>query len=416
MQKTMPQLLRKRARCAVFVGLGASILIGLHPAAAQQPAKVTVRNSAELQKAVARATAGTRIELSSGDYVGGLTFSNVRGEPDKPIVIAAADAARPPVFKGRNEGLHFSNVAHLELHNLTIQGGNYNGLNIDDGGNFTKPSHHIVLRGLHVKNVGRGGNQDGIKLSGITDFRVENCVVEFWGLKGSAIDMVGCHRGVIVGNAFRHDPKLEDAQGSGVQTKGGTSDVTVRGNRFEHARGRAVNIGGSTDLDVFRPPINQWKGKEFYEAKDIVVEGNTFIGSSAPIAFVGVDGATVRFNTFYRPRRWVIRILRETTAEGFVPTRNGVFSDNIIAFRSTEWKEGGVNVGPNTAPDTFRFERNFWFCLDKPALSAPRLPTKERDGVRGQDPKFRDAEKDDLRLSDDSPAKKFGAEALEKKE
>jgi hypothetical protein len=383
---------------------------------AQQPTKITVRNSAELQRAVARATAGTRIEMAGGEYAGGIFISNVRGALDKPIVIAAADPKNPPVIRGRNQGMHLSNVAHIELHDITIVGAASNGVNIDDSGNFTKPSHHIVLRGLRVKNVGAGGNQDGIKLSGITDFRVENCVVEFWGLKGSAIDMVGCQRGVIEGCTIRHDAKLEDGQGSGVQAKGGSSEIVIRRNRFEHARGRAVNVGGSTDLNVFRPPMSEWKGKEFYEAKNITVEGNTFIGSGAPIAFVGVDGATVRFNTIYRPRKWAIRILQETTTEGFVPCRNGVFTDNIIAFRSNEWATGGVNIGPNTAPNTFQFERNFWFCLDNPARSAPHLPTKERDGVRGQDPKFRDAEKGDLRLGDDSPAKKFGAEALEKKE
>jgi hypothetical protein len=385
-------------------------------ALAQQPTKITVRNSGELQKAVAKAAPGTRIEMLGGDYTGGIFISNLRGAPDKPIVIAAADPSQPPVIKGRNQGMHLSNVAHVELHDITIEGAAWNGLNIDDGGDFTKPSHHIELRGLRVKNVGSGGNHDGIKLSGVTDFRVEGCVVEFWGLKGSGVDMVGCHRGVIEGNTFRHDPKLEDGQGTGVQMKGGTSGITVRGNRFEHARGRAVNIGGSTDLKLFRPPLNEWKGKHFCEAKDITVEGNTFIGSGAPIAFVGVDGATVRFNTIYRPRKWAIRILQETTAEGFVPCRNGVVADNIIAFRSNEWATGGVNIGPNTAPNTFRFERNFWFCLDKPAMSAPHLPTQERHGVRGQNPKFRDAEKGDLRLSEDSPARKFGAEALEMKQ
>jgi hypothetical protein len=255
-----------------------------------------------------------------------------------------------------------------------------------------------------VTDVGPTGNRDGIKLSGLDDFRVEGCVVERWGSGGSAIDMVGCHRGVIENNLFRHTNAS-----TGVQAKGGSSQITVRHNRFENAGSRAVNVGGSTGLQFFRPPL---KSPPHAEARDIRVEGNYFTGSDAPIAFVGVDDAVVRFNTIYRPKRWALRILQETNAPGFVPSRNGEFTDNIVVFRSNEWFEGGVNIGANTAPKTFKFARNFWFCLDSPARSRPTLPTEEANGVYGTDPLFRDAEKGDLRLQPNSPAKKMGADAM----
>ena len=54
-------------------------------------------------------------------------------------------------------------------------------------------------------------------------------------------------------------------------------------------------MGGSTGMNYFRP-----KGAR-YEAKDIRVEGCVFVGSDAPVAFTGVDGATFRYNTIYRP-------------------------------------------------------------------------------------------------------------------
>ena len=79
-------------------------------------------------------------------------------------------------------------------------------------------------------------------------------------------------------------------------------------------------------------------------------EGSTFVGSEAPIAFVGVDGANVRWNTFYRPRKWVARILQETREPGFVPSRRGVFADNLVAYRSDEVTTA-VNVGPETEPN-----------------------------------------------------------------
>jgi hypothetical protein len=208
---------------------------------------------------------------------------------------------------------------------------------------------------------------------------------------------------VIEGCTFR---QREGGDGSGPQTKGGSSEIVIRRNRFENAGQRAVNIGGSTGLEYFRPK------PQGYEAKDIRVEGNVFIGSLGAVAFVGADGALVRFNTIYRPGRWAVRILQETREPGFVPCRNGMFTDNIIVFRSDQWSEGGVNIGPATAPESFRFARNLWYCEDQPARSRPTLPSAEEDGVIGKDPLFRDAENGDLSLREGSPAAGKGHTAV----
>ena len=167
---------------------------------------------------------------------------------------------------------------------------------------------------------------------------------------------------------------------------------------------RAVNAGGSTGLQYFRPK------PEGFEARALTIEGCTFLGSETPIAFVGVDGATVRFNTFYRPRKWFARILQETREEGFVPCRGGKYTDNLIAYRASEVSTP-INVGTGTAPETFEFARNYWYCIDAPLRSLPQLPTPEKGAQGGVDPRFVDAEKGDLRLAEGSPAKAHGATA-----
>lgn len=73
---------------------------------------------------------------------------------------------------------------------------------------------------------------------------------------------------------------------------------------------------------------------------------------------------------------------------------------------------GGVNIGGNTAPATFQFARNWWYCLDDPPRSRPSLPATETAGVYGQSPQFLDAATGDLRLHSESPARGVGAEAL----
>jgi hypothetical protein len=112
------------------------------------------------------------------------------------------------------------------------------------------------------------------------------------------------------------------------------------------------------------------------------------------------------------PGRWAIRILQETRSPDFVPCRNGLFTDNIIVFRSSQWSEGGCNIGPDTAPETFRFERNLWYCLDRPDGSQPSLPADETDGVYGEDPMFVDPEGGDFSLKAGSPAEGRGHMAI----
>jgi hypothetical protein len=361
---------------------------------------VTVRDRESLRQAVQGAKPGDTIRIAPGEYAGGLSFSNLHGTASAPIRITADDPKNPPLFKAGGAAFHFSQISHIELRDLRMSGATGNGLNIDDGGNISSPSHHITLRGLSVSEVGPQGNRDGIKLSGIDDFQVLDCKIERWGSGGSGIDMVGCHRGVIQGCTFR------DGGSEGVQAKGGSSQIIIRRCRFDNAGGRAINAGGSTGMAYFRPKV------QGYEAKDIRIEGNVFVGGMSAVAFVGVDGATVRFNTIYRPGRWAFRILQETQDPGFVPSRGGVIEDNIIVFQSDAWSEGGVNIGPGTAPETFRFARNVWYCGDRPDRSRPRLPTAEVDGVTGKDPLLRNPEKGDFALMPGSPAQGKGATSI----
>lgn len=382
--------------------LGAALFAVLTPCCACGQAAggtVEVDSAAALVAAARQARPGTTILLAPGEYRGGISLANLEGREGAPIVIAARDDAQPPVIVGGNGGIHLVRPRHVELRNLTLQGAAGNGLNIDDGGDARQPAGHLVLRGLRIRDIGPRGNRDGIKLSGVDQFQVVDCIIERWGDGGSAIDMVGCHDGEVLNCQFRH---RADIPANGVQTKGGSSNIAIRGCRFEDAGDRGVNIGGSTGRPFFRPPGAN------YEARQITVEDCTFRGSGAPVAFVGVDGAVVRHNTIYRPTRYVLRILQETQAAEFIPCRNGTFSNNLIVFRSGDLRSV-VNVGGGTAPETFTFANNHWYCEDAPARSDRLgLPTAETGGRYGVDPRLIDAAQGDLRLQPDSPVRDAG--------
>jgi hypothetical protein len=341
-------------------------------------ADVRVATREQLVAALDNAVAGTTILLAPGTYRGELHLKGLRGEPNRPIVLAAADGKQPPVIEGGGGGLQFSSPAHLELRDLVIANTGGNGLNIDDSGNAETPAHHIVLENIFVHDIGPSGNRDGIKLSGVDDFSIRGCRVERWGSDGSAIDMVGCHRGVLRDCRFS-EARADSA--NAVQTKGGSREILIEHCRFENAGGRAINAGGSTGLPFFRP------SDATYEAQDITIRQCTFIGGGGAIAFVGVEGALVENNTIQRPQRWVLRVLQETTAERFVPCRGGRVLNNDISFRSDEILEI-VNIGPKTSPDTFTFSGNAWRCLDRPndTRRLVRLPVAESNGSYGGGP------------------------------
>lgn len=354
---------------------------------------IHVHNEGELRQALAHPRPGTVVALEPRDYHGGFLFSGVRG-----VTVRSADPARPTRLIG---GVQFSGASDLELRDLELVGPAGNVLNIDDGGTITTPSRHIVLRNLKVNNGLEAGAND-IKLAGVDDFEIVGCDIRRWA--GCGIDMVGCHRGTI------HDCRFDGGGSTGVQAKGGTSRVTVRRCEFVDYGGRGVNLGGNTGRQFFRPPLSSIREGSRYEAKDLTVEGCVFRGGQAPVSFTGVDGAVVRFNTIFLPERWAMRILQETSAKDFVPSRNGRFEDNLLVFRSDQWVEGGVNIGTGTAPATFRFARNLWFCQDRPTRSRPTLPTPEVGGIYGVDPELGG----DLRPGPGSPASRVGAHALPK--
>lgn len=340
---------------------------------------IRVADDAALRAALRGARPEQTILIAPGRYQPGLYVDHLEGRPDAPITISGENPSKPPLFEGGTEAWHLSRCKHLVLRHLTIRGQSGNGINIDDGGQRTEPAGPIVLEDIHVSRIGPEGNRDGIKLSGVADFTIRRCTIEGWG--GQAIDMVGCRRGLIEECLFRGLKGF--SQATGPQTKGGTSEVVIRGCWMIDAGQRAVNIGGSTGMAYFRPPEAK------YEAKHITVEVCTFVGSMAPIAFVGVDGAVVRYNTIVRPSRWIMRILQETTAEGFPPCRDGVFQRNLIVYDGREVREA-VNIGPNTAPESFRYRENLWFRIDRPEASRPQLPSVEVDGRYGIDPRLPD--------------------------
>ena len=329
-------------------------------------APVAVDSRESLVAAARNATPGTVIQIKPGTYPGGVHLNGLEGTRERPIIIEPFDSELGGVFFSGKQGgklaIHLSGCSHVILRKLMIMDFPINGINADDGGDAGEGSSGLRFEFLTFTNIGPRGNFDGLKLSGIRDFSVESCLFQGWG--GSAIDMVGCHDGLVLTCGFTGKPGY--SQANGVQVKGGSSKVRVIASIFENAGQRAINLGGSTGLPYFRPADATW------EAREVEVAGCIFQGSLAPIAWVGIDGGFVHHNTIYRPDKWVARILQENTDPRFVRCRNGRFENNIVVFDRRV--RTFVNVGGNTEPETFTFRNNAWFDVDDPRRGPAGLP------------------------------------------
>ncbi|NQT84366.1 right-handed parallel beta-helix repeat-containing protein [bacterium] len=361
---------------------------------------ITVRDAQGLRSALSRAQPGATILLAPGHYGNGFQVERVNGRKDRPIVIAAADKQSPAVFEGGKQALHFVDCNFVTLRHVRVVGCALNGINADDGVSFETPSRGMVFENVTIKDIGPKGNHDALKLSGLRDFVVRNCVFSGWG--GSAIDMVGCQNGIIENCQFIG--KEGFSQSNGIQAKGGSEQILIRRNFFRYAGQRAVNFGGSTGLAYFRPK------PQGYEAKDIEVVGNHFVSSMAPVAYVTSINCRVCWNTFVYPEKWVMRILQEQPIGQFQPCQQGVFESNLIVFDRRV--QVFVNVGPNTRPETFSFRRNAWYSSDGNRL--PSLPTAEINGVYQVDPMLENADTPDAKMrSKDQRLSEVGAHAFE---
>lgn len=343
---------------------------------------------------------GDAVRLLPGAYTSGAYVANVSGTADAPISLGGEPGPARPVFSGESAGIHISRAQYFVLENLEVTGAKGNGINCDDGGDFanSNASCHIVFRNLSIHDTGSGGNQDGLKLSGVNNYFVLDCEFARISAGGSGIDHVGCHNGIIARCKFTDG-------GNAIQCKGGSANIEIRQSRFVNPADRGINIGGSTGLTLFRPPLST--NAPNVEARDIRVIANLFVGGSvSPVAFVGTTNSLVANNTIIDPKRWIVRILQETTSTqgyNFAPCGQNRFLNNLIYFNGAQISIA-VNVGANTDPQTCEFANNLWFDHNAPDRSRPTLPLPETNGLYGLDPHFTDVAAGDYSLAAGSPA------------
>ncbi len=345
-----------------------------------------------LEAAASSIMPGDTVRFQTQIFDDGTQFLyNVNGSENQPIVLMAMEQ-HGAIFQGGTEAIHLVNCSNIEINGFIFEGQSGNGVNIDDGGDYNTPAENIIVRNNIFRDMNASGNNDLLKMSGVDHFIIENCQFINGGAGGSGVDFVGCHYGIVQDNYF------DNSGTSGIQNKGGTQFILIQRNLFRNISQRALNLGGSTGLQFFRPPLPD-PIVDAFEAADLEVFSNIFIGCWAPIAYVGAVRVNVSNNTFYQPENWVMRILQETTENGFLPCGDNTFNNNII-YLPDDLTE--VNIGPNTDPSSFTISNNLWFNASSNSWS-PNLPVTDPNQIIA-DPLFIDAAVEDFNLMSTSPA------------
>ena len=348
-----------------------------------------IETPCNVSTAFANAIAGDSVIFLEGTYSGGEYISGLQGSENNWITILA-ETEHGVIIQGGSNSWQLSDPCWVKIEGFIFEHQTGNGLNIDDEGTFETPADHIIISNCIFRDMSASGNNDLLKLSGVDNFQVADCEFLNGAGGGSGIDMVGCHNGLI------HQNRFENMGSNAIQMKGGTQHITVERNFFKNCGARTLNLGGSTGLAYFRPQ------DATFEAADLYVYSNIFIGSEAPIAYVGCTRVKVVNNTFYLPERWVVRILQETVdPDRFISCGDNYFENNIIyqGNISTE-----TNVGPNTRPQSFTYSNNFWYNYQNTSWSGPSIPVTDPGLIINQDPSFTDASSEDFSIADGSPA------------
>lgn len=236
-----------------------------------------------IQAAVNAATPGAAVMVEAGLYVENVRLPNAGGTPDAPIQLLSADGIGAATIVGASaadsviKGLGTDNVV---VRGFTVQGG-ANGIQFSQNGNdFTNLVSNVVV----ADNIISGATGDGIKLDQADHATVWGNVIS--NVRGQGVDLLAVDHSTIAWN---------DISGVGataaVFVKGGSTDVTVQGNRIHGTATDGIEVGGYTGAEFFRP------GETGYEAADVRVIGNDVeIAGKRAINILGVHGVSVTGN------------------------------------------------------------------------------------------------------------------------
>ena len=142
-----------------------------------------------LRQAAQNAQPGDTLLFYPGIYSGGQAIANLQGSESNEITIMVQEK-NSVIIRGGSTAWQLTDAAYVRISGFVFENQTANGVNFDDGGEYSTPAHHITFENCTFKDINATGNNDLLKLSGVDDFVVRNCTFQNGSPNGSGIDMV----------------------------------------------------------------------------------------------------------------------------------------------------------------------------------------------------------------------------------
>src|SRR5262249_11918822 len=283
--------------------------------------------------AVAGAGPGAVIKLKPGIYKDGLPLRDLNGTADKPIVIEAADTARPPQFFGRpdHNTVSIVNSSYVTIRNLILDGRD---LPVDavKAEGTSRYAHHVTIDGLRI--IGHGVDQTIVGISA-------QCPGWGWTIRRNVI--IGAGTGMYLGGpsgvvpffagVIEHN-LVANPRGYAIQIKQQVSRPTdfdapvapqttiIRHNVFSKLENASEGELARPNLLVGHFP-NAGPGTD----DRYLIYGNFFYANSTEALFQGEGNVALYANVFLNPLGDAIRFQPHKD----VPKNIWIFHNTIVA-------------------------------------------------------------------------------------
>ena len=365
-----------------------------------------------VQRAIRDTAPGDTIYVHEGEYLneprsGGYPMYGAPGQyvylmgvpgEEKPVFAASTTAAFTSITGGDNPPHHFV-LQDLVYRKASPLVGSHC-INIYGSTQNYPPVHDVIIDNCEFYQ--RSTNTQMIKMAGVDFFTIKNCTMN--ASNGTVIGMagVGCHEGEV------YNCRVDSCLQNGIEFKGGSSEIVIRNNVINMAYFTGINLGGDTDYEAFRPPLNIME-EPTYEARGIHVFSNIIIDVTAPLAFNTARDCKAYNNLIVvtdktRSPSGLVETLGllwiRHSGAGSVPTpsMNNLLANNIFYFREKEeyypnvfWHLMVGDEGDHS--DTHEFYNNLWYCFEDSSTSWASWDMNGqvaypivRDNVFGKDP------------------------------
>lgn len=317
---------------------------------------------------------GDEIVLAEGEHVPA-SFTGLRGEPTRPIVIRPALAGKLAEIRPDREALKLVDCSHVRVERILVRNARRAGILVESS--VAGASKDIGLADVLVIGVKGLAEQAGVVIRetsevGILRSRFENCAGS--GILIENSDQVTVDRIQII--ARRNAPMRAGVAIAGSCDRPSILRVSISGQvdtAFEIGRQAPERLakaptppespasdapaGASPDASAKRPAV-----------RNLVITESRSRGSARAIDFGSCEDCVVRSSTFIDSREEVHRVGPPPAAHSTGSLR---FADNLIA-----WEPGVLrrlaHIEPGGEAARFVFGPNLWWSSELP-VALPRI-------------------------------------------